>query len=76
MLDQDIIELIRTNKSEKALRSLYKHFPMMQKIIRHNGGNTQDAEDVFQEALIILVRGIKENDFTLTAKLSTYLFSI
>jgi RNA polymerase sigma factor (sigma-70 family) len=76
MLDQDIIALIRTNKSDKALVFLYKHFAMMQKIIRHNGGNTQDAEDVFQEALIILVRNVKVNDFTLTAKLSTYLFSI
>lgn len=76
MLDQEIIQLIRTDKSDKALSALYRHFPMMQKMVRTGGGNIQDAEDVFQEALIILCRRINETDFTLTAQLSTYLFSV
>ncbi len=76
MQDQDIINLVLTNKSGKALDSLYKHFPMMKKMILQKGGNTHDAEDVFQEALIILIGKIRENNFTLTAKLSTYLFSV
>jgi RNA polymerase sigma factor (sigma-70 family) len=41
-----------------------------------NDGSRSDAEDVFQEALIILVRKIKHPDFKLTARLGTYLFSV
>jgi RNA polymerase sigma factor (sigma-70 family) len=76
MDDQKIIELLRTGESGPALNSLYKHFPMIRKLVRSNGGNTKDAEDIFQEALIILIRKAKDKDFRLTAQLSTYLFSV
>jgi len=76
MNDQKIIELIRSDKNDAALNALYKSFPLMRKIILSKGGNAHDAEDIFQEALIILVRKIKGSDFKLTAKLSTYLFSV
>jgi RNA polymerase sigma factor (sigma-70 family) len=76
MPDEQIIALIRTNKNDNALRTLYSYFPMILKMIRRHGGTSQDAEDVFQEALIILIRRIRETDFTLTAKASTYLFSV
>ncbi|HEY0609441.1 MAG TPA: sigma-70 family RNA polymerase sigma factor, partial [Chitinophaga sp.] len=46
------------------------------KLIRSNGGTREDAEDIFQEALIILCRKIKTGNFILSAKLSTYLFSV
>ena len=76
MNDVKIIELIRTGKGDSALNALYKHFPMMRKMIRSKGGNPADAEDIFQEALIILVRKVRTTDFKLTAQLSTYLFSV
>jgi RNA polymerase sigma factor (sigma-70 family) len=76
MYDQKIIELIRSDNNDKALAALYKHFPVTRKIILSNGGNTQDAEDIFQEALIILCRKVKDPGFKLTAQLSTYLFSV
>ncbi len=76
MPDETIIALIRADKSDKALDSLYNFFPPVRKMIRHNGGNSQDAEDIFQEALIILCRKVRDTDFVLTAKLSTWLFSV
>ena len=42
MTDPQIIELIRTDKSDKALTALYRHFPMMLKLVRSNGGNRHD----------------------------------
>jgi len=68
MHDQKIIELIRTDNSDKALAALYKHFGMMRKMILSKGGNTEDAEDIFQEALIIFCRKVKEPGFELTAQ--------
>ncbi|HEY4150405.1 MAG TPA: sigma factor, partial [Chitinophagaceae bacterium] len=76
MNDQKIIELIRDGKSDRALTVLYKHFPMMRKLVLTRGGTAQDAEDIFQEALIILCRKAGKPGFILTAQLSTYLFSI
>src|SRR5579872_5820157 len=76
MHDQAIIEMIRTDRSDKALDALYKCLPPIRKHIRNNGGNRQDAEDIFQEALIILCRKVRETDFVLTAQLSTYLFRV
>jgi RNA polymerase sigma factor (sigma-70 family) len=76
MTDEKIIELIRTGGSDAALNDLYKHFPMMRKMILSHGGSSDDAKDVFQEALIVLIRKIRKGDFQLTSKLSTYLFSV
>ncbi len=76
MQDQIIVELIRSGKSDKALNSLYKYFPLIRKHIRNFGGTRQDAEDIFQEGLIILCRKAKDPSFTLIAQLSTYLYSV
>lgn len=76
MLDIKIVNLIRDNNSDEALRALYKGFPMIRKVILAKGGNAQDAEDIFQEALIILCRKIKDPRFQLTSQISTYLFSV
>jgi len=76
MPDQQLIDLIRTGHSDKALDALYRHFPMIRKMVRSAGGNAADAEDTFQEALILLVRNIQQRNFTLTSKLSTYLYGI
>lgn len=76
MHDQKIIELIRTNKHDKAFLALYKNYPAVKKLILTKGGNAQDAEDVYQEALIILCRKVTDPSFMLTAKLSTYLYSV
>jgi hypothetical protein len=46
-LDQQIIQLLKTKKTDRAHGILYKHFPMMRKMLLANGGTKQDAEDVF-----------------------------
>ena len=54
MRDEQIISLIAMDKPDKALIILYKHLPLIRKLILSNGGTREDAEDLFQEALIIL----------------------
>jgi RNA polymerase sigma factor (sigma-70 family) len=76
MTDDQIIQMIKNGKNENAFLALYKHFPMIRKMVKSKGGEKEDAEDIFQEALIILFRKVTETDFKLTAKISTYLFSI
>jgi RNA polymerase sigma factor (sigma-70 family) len=76
MTDQQTIQLLRTNRTDRALAILYRNFPMMRKMIMANGGTKQDAEDIFQEALVIFCRKAKDYDFQLTSQLSTYLYGI
>lgn len=45
-------------------------------MIIKNGGSKQDAEDVFQEALIVFYRNAIREDFELTSALSTYVYAI
>ncbi|HVU98426.1 MAG TPA: sigma-70 family RNA polymerase sigma factor [Puia sp.] len=75
MDDQTILELIRTGKNDLALNALYRNFPAIRKLVRSRGGSTKDAEDVFQEALMILIGKVKK-DFRLSARLSTYLYGV
>ncbi len=76
MSDTDILELIRQGRDERAFAKLYAHFPKVRKLVRDNSGSSDDAKDVFQDALIIFHRKARSSDFTLTSAISTYLFSV
>jgi len=44
-------------------------------IIQH-GGDSTDAADVFQEAMVVLFEKAQQEDFRLSCKLGTYLFAV
>ncbi|MEP7268323.1 MAG: sigma-70 family RNA polymerase sigma factor [Saprospiraceae bacterium] len=74
--ENEIIEAIRSGQSD-GIQQLYKrYYPMILNLIKLNGGKSQDAEDIFQEALISLISNIRKPGFTLTSKLSSYIYSI
>lgn len=52
------------------------YFPGIKKYVRYHGGNNQDAEDVFQEALLILYQKLKQGKLQLSAPLRTYLLAV
>ncbi len=76
MNDLKIIQLLREGKRDKAFMRLYKASPMVEKLILSKGGNKQEAEDVFQDALIIFYKKAIQSDFELTSSISTYLYSV
>ena len=66
-----------TNEDNASFEVLYQcYFPAVASYIKHNGGNKEDAKDVFQEAIIVWLQKIRQPDFVLTSSLKTYLFSI
>lgn len=72
----NIVEQLRSGNSKKAIAFLYQSFPMIRKLICNNGGNDADAQDVFQEALLVLYKNAQKLDFELTCAPSTYLYSV
>jgi RNA polymerase sigma factor (sigma-70 family) len=76
MTDNQIIENIKNGKDQKAFLALYKYFPVIKKMILSKGGKIEDAQDIYQDSLIILHKKIMVGDFKLTAALSTYLYSV
>ena len=75
--DEEIIAGIR-KRDNRVLQYIYKNsFTPVRQLIINNAGSDNDAEDIFQEALIIIFKKIKEEqDFELTAAFTTYIYSI
>lgn len=72
----EIIEKIRA-KDSTTLRLVYAEvYPMVEKYIVDNSGSRDDAKDVFQDALFLLMKKVAAEDFELRSKLSTFLFGI
>lgn len=76
MSDDKILEFFKKGKREKAFSELYKLYPRIEKLILSRNGTKADANDVFQEALIILNRNLQKPDFKLTSSFYTYLYSV
>src|SRR5438045_6091694 len=65
------------NEDNASFELLYKfYFPSIATHITHHFGSTEDAEDIFQEAIIVLLQKVRQTDFILTSSLKTYLFAI
>ena len=62
---------------EQALTRLYRSaFPAVRRHIQRRGGSAEDAQDVFQDALIILYEQATGGTLVLSAAPSTYLVGI
>lgn len=77
LLDEDILAGLR-KRDNRVLQYIYKNsYNPVRQLVLHNAGSESDAEDIFQEALIVIFKKLKdEQDFELNAAFSTYLYSI
>ena len=76
MKDNEIIISIREGNRNKPIKELYKEFPKVKANIISSGGNAEAAEEIFHDALMLLIEKVSNPAFELTAKLSTYLYGI
>ncbi|MCS3802141.1 RNA polymerase sigma factor [Niastella sp. OAS944] len=74
--DDTLIDKLKKEESA-SFGLLYKlYFPTIASFIKQNSGSHQDAEDIFQETVIVLLNKVRQPEFVLTSSLKTYLFSI
>ena len=77
MTDFEIIDRIGKDDLDEALRALYKScYKDVVQDIRFKGAEREDAEDVFQEALLVLVKKIQRQEFRNESGLKTFLKGI
>ena len=76
MNENEIFERI-SRGDEKALEFIYKkYYRMMVKIVVSNSGTEEEARDIYQEALIVFWQKATSGKLVMTAKMSTYIYSI
>lgn len=75
--DERFLNALRTANSS-IIQEIYRnYFSRIREMILRNQGNNDDANDIFQEALMVLYRKvISRSDFTISSSFYTYLYGI
>lgn len=61
----------------KLVERIFKDcFPQVRRFIEGNSGNREDAEDIFQKALLQIIVRYKKEEFAITGSFGTYLFVV
>lgn len=62
---------------KKAVETIYQeNFNMVQSMIINNNGSSDDAKDVFQEAMIVLYEKVRSGTFELNCQIKTFVYSV
>ena len=65
------------NNREKSLEKIYaKAYPMVLYYVKKHQGTPDDAQDLLQDAIIIMYEKVVHGQLTLTASVTTYIMSI
>ena len=64
-------------QDKASIEQIYReHYKMVQLMILNNNGSTDDAADIFQEAMIVLFEKAVSGSFELHCQLKTFIYSI
>ncbi|MEY3442082.1 MAG: hypothetical protein RLZZ519_363 [Bacteroidota bacterium] len=74
--EQELLQGLRTGQQEAFQRLYQQHYPMVRYLVIQNSGSTEEADDVFQDGLLVLIDKLRMAEFKLTASLKTYLYSV
>jgi len=74
--DSEILECLRARQSYVVKYLSDRYIPMIRLLVSATGGTNEDAQDIFQDGLIIMLEKIDNKDFVLTCKFKTYLYCV
>lgn len=73
---ENVLELLRVGDS-RAFEELYRqHYRAAADFVKANSGQEQDARDVFQDALMVLVKKSRDEHFRLSGEPVAYLMGV
>jgi RNA polymerase sigma factor (sigma-70 family) len=65
------------NSDKKAVETIYQeNFNTVQALVINNNGSSDDAKDIFQEAIIVLYEKVRSGSFELNCQIKTFLYSV
>ena len=74
--DDALIAAIRGG-DERALAQLYRlHWPMISHFVLQNSGSEDDAQDVYQEGVMVFYEKVRDGSLELTCQIKTYLYAV
>jgi len=74
--DAKILDLMKKGDDDALVMIYQQNRKAIVSLVVKNNGSNDDAEDVLQDAVIILWERVRSGRFEYTAKLSTFLFAI
>lgn len=74
--EQELLQGLRAGRQEAFQRLYQQHYPMVRYLVIQNSGSTEEADDVFQDGLLVLIGKLRNAEFQLTASLKTYVYSV
>ncbi|HUX57663.1 MAG TPA: sigma-70 family RNA polymerase sigma factor [Bacteroidales bacterium] len=74
--DNEIIECLKSRQSYVVRYLSERYMPMIRLMVYQLGGSLEDAKDIFQDGLIIMLEKIDNEDFVLTCKFKTFLYCV
>lgn len=75
-IDLEILRGIEVGNN-LVIQKLYKlYFPPIEKMIINNQGSREEAQDIFQETVIVLYDKVIHGNFELSSKLKTFLYAV
>jgi RNA polymerase sigma factor (sigma-70 family) len=76
LTDEVIIKGLKEQNS-KCIKYIYREFfPLAKSIVERNSGNYEDAEDLFQDSMVVLYKRLTRDNVTLKCTLKTFFFGI
>ncbi len=74
--DEVLLKGLKERRTD-CIRQLYREFfPIAKSIVERNSGNYEDAEDVFQDSIVVLYQKISNGTIEIKCSLKTYFYSI
>ncbi|MGB4843318.1 MAG: sigma-70 family RNA polymerase sigma factor [Ferruginibacter sp.] len=74
--DKHLLEGLVLNDRD-VVEAIYRdNYPVIQALILNNSGNSDEARDIFQEAMIVIYEKAVSGNFELHCQLRTYIYSV
>jgi len=78
LTDNELLQILRSDVApDEAIRQLYRsQFGITKAYINQNNGSDEDAEDIFQEVVLVFIELVKKDKFRGESSISTFLYAI
>ena len=74
--EKELLQGLARN-DRKSVETIYNdNYNTIQSLIINNNGSSDDARDIFQEAMIVLFEKVKAGNFELNCQIKTYVYSV